>query len=81
MLLFSAVFDEFMRSYLNHFQSKSLDTDQFKAYLLNYFKGNEKLAQVDWDSWLYKSGMPPVIPEYVKIPIYLLLVTYKYIYF
>ncbi|XP_032519652.2 leukotriene A-4 hydrolase isoform X1 [Danaus plexippus] len=59
-----AVFDEFMRSYLNHFQSKSLDTDQFKAYLLNYFKGNEKLAQVDWDSWLYKSGMPPVIPEY-----------------
>ncbi|XP_061384257.1 leukotriene A-4 hydrolase isoform X3 [Danaus plexippus] len=60
----AAVFDEFMRSYLNHFQSKSLDTDQFKAYLLNYFKGNEKLAQVDWDSWLYKSGMPPVIPEY-----------------
>ncbi|CAG9563858.1 unnamed protein product [Danaus chrysippus] len=60
----AAVFDEFMRSYLNHFQSKSLDTDQFKAYLLNYFKGNEKLGQVDWDSWLYKSGMPPVIPEY-----------------
>ena len=58
-----AVFDDFLRSYLNHYQRKSLDTDQFKAYLLNYFKDNEKLASVDWDTWLYKDGMPPIIPE------------------
>ncbi|CAH0713209.1 unnamed protein product, partial [Brenthis ino] len=59
-----AVFDDFLRSYLNHFQRKSLDTDQFKTYLLEYFKDNDKLANVDWESWLYKTGMPPIIPDY-----------------
>ncbi|CAH0764243.1 unnamed protein product [Diatraea saccharalis] len=58
------VFDDFMRSYLNQFKQKSLDTDQFKAYLLNYFKDNEQLKSVDWNAWLYTSGMPPVIPQY-----------------
>ncbi|XP_026762950.2 leukotriene A-4 hydrolase isoform X2 [Galleria mellonella] len=58
------VFDDFLRSYLNNFQKKSLDTDQFKAYLLNYFKDNEILKTVDWNAWLYTSGMPPVIPNY-----------------
>ncbi|CAH2089690.1 unnamed protein product [Euphydryas editha] len=59
-----AIFDEFLRSYLNHFQRKSIDTDQFKDYLLNYFKDNEKLSQVDWDTWFFKNGMPPIIPDY-----------------
>ncbi|XP_050352413.1 leukotriene A-4 hydrolase isoform X1 [Nymphalis io] len=59
-----AVFDDFLRSYLNNFQRQSIDTDQFKSYLLNYFKDNEKLKTVDWDTWLYKNGMPPVIPNY-----------------
>ncbi|XP_049876833.1 LOW QUALITY PROTEIN: leukotriene A-4 hydrolase [Pectinophora gossypiella] len=61
------VFDAFLRSYLDHFQRRSLDTDQFKAYLLSYFKGNsaeEKLRNVDWQTWLYTPGMPPVIPSY-----------------
>nr|XP_026490578.1 LOW QUALITY PROTEIN: leukotriene A-4 hydrolase [Vanessa tameamea] len=59
-----AVFDDFLRSYLNNFQRQSIDTDQFKSYLLNYFKDNENLSTVDWDTWLHKSGMPPVIPNY-----------------
>ncbi|KAI8419932.1 hypothetical protein MSG28_008550 [Choristoneura fumiferana] len=58
------VFDDFLRSYLNKFARKSLDTDQFKAYLLDYFKDNDKLKAVDWNAWLYTSGMPPVIPNY-----------------
>lgn len=59
---FSEVFDDFLRSYLNNFAQKSLDTDQFKAYLLNYFKDNKQLKTIDWDSWLNHSGMPPIIP-------------------
>ncbi|XP_046970491.1 LOW QUALITY PROTEIN: leukotriene A-4 hydrolase [Vanessa cardui] len=59
-----AVFDDFLRSYLNKFQRQSIDTDQFKSYLLDYFKDNDNLSTVDWDTWLYKSGMPPVIPDY-----------------
>uniref|UniRef100_A0A2A4J1R9 Peptidase M1 leukotriene A4 hydrolase/aminopeptidase C-terminal domain-containing protein n=2 Tax=Heliothis virescens TaxID=7102 RepID=A0A2A4J1R9_HELVI len=58
------VFDDFLRSYLAKFSKKSLDTNQFKAYLLDYFKDNEALKTVDWDTWLYKSGMPPIIPDY-----------------
>ncbi|KAL4702485.1 hypothetical protein ACJJTC_014628 [Scirpophaga incertulas] len=60
------VFDDFLRSYLNNFKKKSLDTDQFKAYLLNYFKDNEGLKTVDWNQWLYGCGMPPIIPDYDK---------------
>ncbi|KAJ8717347.1 hypothetical protein PYW08_005746 [Mythimna loreyi] len=58
------VFDDFLRAYLTHYRKKSLDTEQFKRFLLNYFKDNAALKEVDWDSWLYKSGMPPIIPAY-----------------
>ncbi|CAF4914129.1 unnamed protein product [Pieris macdunnoughi] len=60
----SEVFDDFLRSYLDKFQRQSIDTDQFKAYLLDYFKDNEAMKGVDWTTWLHKSGMPPVIPAY-----------------
>ncbi|CAH2984679.1 unnamed protein product [Chilo suppressalis] len=60
----SDVFDDFLRSYLNKFKKQSLDTDQFKAYLLDYFKDNKQLKTVDWNAWLYTSGMPPIIPAY-----------------
>lgn len=62
-VLFSEVFDDFLRAYLNEFQKKSLDTDQFKEFLLNYFKDNENIKSVNWDAWLYTSGMPPIIPK------------------
>ncbi|XP_035435783.2 leukotriene A-4 hydrolase isoform X3 [Spodoptera frugiperda] len=58
------VFDDFLRAYLTKFRKKSLDTEQFKAFLLEYFKDNQAIKQVDWDSWLHKSGMPPIIPDY-----------------
>lgn len=57
------VFDKFIRSYINHFARKSLDTDQLKSYLLDYFKDNEHLKTVGWDAWLNGVGMPPIIPE------------------
>ncbi|CAH2042554.1 unnamed protein product, partial [Iphiclides podalirius] len=58
------VFDEFLRSYLGHFQKQSLDTDEFRDYLLSYFSGDHNLANVDWNAWFYGSGMPPIIPNY-----------------
>ncbi|XP_045778042.1 leukotriene A-4 hydrolase [Maniola jurtina] len=57
-------FDPFMRSYLDKFQRQSIDTYQFKDYLLDYFKDSKEMSTVDWDIWLYKTGMPPVIPDY-----------------
>ncbi|CAH0401387.1 unnamed protein product [Chilo suppressalis] len=58
------VFDNFVRSYINKFRNKSLNTNQFKEYLLNYFNYDKRLENVDWNTWLYSSGMPPVIPQY-----------------
>lgn len=52
-----------MRSYLDRFQRQSIDTYQFKEYLLDYFKDNKDISTIDWDTWLFKNGMPTIIPE------------------
>lgn len=57
-------FDPFLRAYLQKFKYKSIGTDDFKEYLYEYFPQNENLKKVDWDTWLKKPGMPPVIPDY-----------------
>ncbi|CAG9795600.1 unnamed protein product [Diatraea saccharalis] len=63
-MFFPEVFDSFVRSYINNFRNKSINTSQFKEYLLNFFDGDERLKNVDWDTWLHSSGMPPTIPQY-----------------
>ena len=60
---FSEIFEKFLRSYFDKFKYQSITTDQFKEYLLTYFKDNPALKSVDWDLWLYSTGMPPIIPE------------------
>jgi leukotriene-A4 hydrolase len=49
-----AVFEPFLRSYLDEFKYQSILTKDFKKYLYDYFNDKipEKLAQVDWDAWL-----------------------------
>ncbi|KAI5642896.1 peptidase family m1 domain-containing protein [Phthorimaea operculella] len=61
------VFDLFIKSFVSHFAGKSLDTDDFKAYMYEFFSKDPApiiLAQIDWDKWFYGTGMPPVIPQY-----------------
>lgn len=53
-----------MRSYFDKYKYQSIDTDVFKAYFESYFSGKPAIAEIDWQSWLYKPGMPPVIPDY-----------------
>ncbi|EFN66270.1 Leukotriene A-4 hydrolase [Camponotus floridanus] len=61
------VFEPFLKSYLNTYKYKSIKTDIWKDYLYQYFSEEVKLLNsVDWDTWLYKPGMPPVIPDYDK---------------
>ncbi|XP_069682260.1 leukotriene A-4 hydrolase isoform X2 [Periplaneta americana] len=57
-------FDPFLRAYINKFKYKSIDTDDFKNFLYEYFPNNTKLKAVDWNEWLFKPGMPPIIPKY-----------------
>lgn len=58
------VFDPFLRSYYTKFAYKSIDSEQFKNYFLEYFDGREKLESIDWDTWLHAPGMPIYKPQF-----------------
>jgi leukotriene-A4 hydrolase len=64
------VFEPFMPAYFTHFRFKSLGTDDFKVFLYKWFTekyGEEmktKLDEIDWKTWLYGKGMPPVTPKF-----------------
>ncbi|XP_054153154.1 leukotriene A-4 hydrolase-like isoform X2 [Oppia nitens] len=61
------VFEPFLKSYINHFKYQSIETNDFKEYLENYFKDKtDILSKVEWDLWLHSTGMPPIIPDYDK---------------
>lgn len=56
-------FDPFIKYYFNKFAEKSLDTFQFLDTLFEFYpdKQNE-LNHMDWETWLFKPGMPPRPP-------------------
>jgi len=60
------IFEPFLRSYLEKHAYKSVDTDEFKSFFIEYFdrtgRGRE-IEKIDWDLWLNGEGMPPVIPK------------------
>jgi len=56
----------FLRDYTSKYQLKSIDSNDFKAALINYFTNvgkNKEIEEIDWNAWLYSPGMPPVIPR------------------
>lgn len=58
-------FDGFIPYYFSAFKYKSLDTYQFMDTLYEYFADKkDKLDAIDWRSWLYEPGMPPVNPDF-----------------
>ncbi|ODV61200.1 bifunctional aminopeptidase/epoxide hydrolase [Ascoidea rubescens DSM 1968] len=55
-------FDPFIKYYFNKFNEKSLDTYQFIDTLYEFFntkKYHDLLNSIDWETWLYKEGLPP----------------------
>lgn len=58
-------FDPFIPHYFATYKYKSLDTYQFLDTLYDFFADKkEQLDTIDWDTWLYKPGMPPVKPKF-----------------
>ena len=57
-------FDKFIPHYFTTWQKKSLDSYEFKSTFLEFFASDETaskaLAEVDWESWFYKPGLPPM---------------------
>lgn len=63
------VMDPFLLAYINKFKYGCLTSDQWKEFLFEYFTAKGKkdiLDKVDWKTWFYTPGMPPVIPAYNK---------------
>lgn len=71
-----SVFEPFLRIYFDAYKYKSLDTEEFKAFFKSYFKETPCTEKIDWDTWLYQPGMPPVIPAYDRTLIEV-CITYK----
>ena len=59
-------FEPFLKAYFKKFVYKSLDTDEFKTYFLAYFTDTDAVSSIDWNTWLYKPGMPPYQPNFDK---------------
>ncbi|VVT54009.1 uncharacterized protein SAPINGB_P003861 [Magnusiomyces paraingens] len=58
-------FDPFIPFYFTKFRTQSLDTYQFKDTLYEFFKHKKDiLDEIDWDTWFYSPGMPPVKPDF-----------------
>jgi len=60
----AGVFEPFLRAYYQNFQYKSINSDDFKAFFLNYFKTIEDIKSIDWETWFHKPGMPPYTPQF-----------------
>ncbi|GMH36402.1 hypothetical protein BSKO_04270 [Bryopsis sp. KO-2023] len=58
------IFEPFLKAYIENFKLKVLATEEFKSFFLEYFKDNEAVKSIDWETWLYAPGMPPIDNEY-----------------
>ncbi|GAN09171.1 leukotriene A4 hydrolase/aminopeptidase [Mucor ambiguus] len=65
-----AIFEPYMKAYVEHFASTSISTQDWKDFLFEYMEKThgasmvEKLNTIDFDTWINKPGMPPVDPEF-----------------
>ncbi|KAI9096655.1 peptidase family M1-domain-containing protein [Phlyctochytrium arcticum] len=66
------IFEPYLKEHVKNFAHKSITTDDFLKLLFDFFQrthGDEKvkiLNSVDWDAWLHKPGMPPVVNDFDK---------------
>jgi leukotriene-A4 hydrolase len=54
-------FEEFLRSYISKFSHRIINTDDFIEYFQSCFP---HVMKVDWHSWLYTPGMPPITIDF-----------------
>lgn len=61
-----SVFEPFVRFYIQKYKNKSVDSNDVKSTLYEYFggKADDKLEEVDWDLWFYGEGGIPIVPKY-----------------
>jgi len=61
-----SIFEPYMRAHVENFTGKSITTQDWRDFLYSYMETNHgpelktKLDSIDWNSWLYAPGMPPI---------------------
>ena len=55
-------FEAFFQAYIAEFAYKTLTSNDFRDFFLKHFPG----TQVDWETWFYEPGMPPIVPVFDK---------------
>ena len=55
-------FEQFFQAYVARFAYQTVTSNDFKAFFVQHFHGNDQIKEVDWDDWFYSPGMPPVLP-------------------
>jgi leukotriene-A4 hydrolase len=62
----SAAMLEWLHQYYVKYEGKSVNTETFKEEFLGWFSSRsnpQALASIDWESWLYKPGLPAFDPS------------------
>jgi len=65
------LFQKFLRSYILEHAQTSIITDDLRAFWANFIEDNFNatdtnriLSSVDWDTWIYQPGLPPVYLDF-----------------
>ena len=57
-------FGDFVKAYLDNFKFMTVTSEEFRDFFGKYFENDSAVADFDWDSWLYKEGMPIENPSF-----------------
>ncbi|CAJ1402841.1 unnamed protein product [Effrenium voratum] len=49
---------DWLRSYVQEFRGRSIETADFKAHFLKFFRTVKRVNEVDWEHWLHGEGLP-----------------------
>lgn len=60
----SQAFEAFFQSYVAKFSYHTVNSDQFRDFFQQHFKGNAAVDNVDWETWYHAPGMPPETPDF-----------------
>lgn len=59
-------FEAFFKVYIKTHINETLTSKEFQAFFLQHFAGHPKVGDIDWETWFYGEGMPPVVVDYDK---------------
>ncbi|PJF16673.1 Peptidase M1, membrane alanine aminopeptidase domain-containing protein [Paramicrosporidium saccamoebae] len=66
-LVGAAKFEVYFKAHIEKFAGESIDTHQFKAFIMEYFLDDsihQQLIEFPWDEWLHGTGLGPSTPTF-----------------